>query len=546
MAILPFEGLQEKVEAGINSLASENNYAESLANIRQDKEMWDIEKNMTLKSAGLPTWTDEALEVIGGISADVVAGNALGISKKLSTLSAGARRGMNAIIGATEAGTLSNTKTGYLIGGTIGLIAPSLVKAGFDVSKGIGKQVGKVIPDKAVAKASKKIGDLMSNIDEVKILKNIKSKSIEEIGTNKDYLKIAKKGTKASKQTAAEFGRISKEGKEQFSKNVSDITEQTFGTDIDISGINESASRNYNDVVEEIKFEKFSKKQLDNIKKSFKSKSAVKEFDDAIRIGNYNSESGVNSFDSINEAKKHIDQRIRQVNMGTNEGSIRRLTQVKKTLNDALSEVSPDFKAAQKQFSVGKKIESAYSSGIKSNIKDYTQADWVSTRKTISEFKTNAEKSAYRQGFKHKLNAVIQTGGDDANTAKKILKYKELIKEVLPKGESSAFFKKLEKQNKVFEGLNKIAKYSEAGLEQGSIVCKNLHKLKKNPVTYVAAATGLINAPAAVGMIGAETVGGIVNDLSKSKAANKLVSGSTEIDPFVQAIMARQLGGFGQ
>ena len=489
-AVLPFEGLQEKGEALQSTVLGKDSYAENLSAIRQDKAQWDKEKNITLKQAGLPTWTDEALEIVGGISTDVVAGNALGISKKLATLGAGARRGLNALIGATEAGTLSNTPLGYAIGGTLGLIAPELAELGI---KGIKKGAG-AISDTA--------GEFVG-----KLLKQTGGQDIADIASDDKTMSKVIKGIDASKQTAGMYREISDQALEETYDRTQRKVSKALGVD-DIAELGAKAKKQYQDTFTKFKGKKINKNIYDS--DVLKDSLATARKND---LTGELADLGDNTLGVAQSVKESLDDRI--ANSYVSKGlakpqatkETRQLMQIRKGFVDKLDNVFSDYKQVRTDYGKFKQSQNLIDDILKPR------------------------------------------GKEDSNLSSLLLtnKNKATVRETLGEDKLKAFTKTLREEDNIYKNLRSISTKARNRVQDRNALTKRLEKSILSRDIVAPIAVGAVTSPAiGATVLGGELAAGIGSDIFRSNVARGLVKGTEQLDPFVQTIMARQLGGIGQ
>jgi len=482
-AVLPFEGLQEKGEA----LLKGGDYATNLANIKQDKAVWDLEKNRTLKSVGLPTWTDEALEVVAGISTDVAAGNTLGITNKLAKMSPMALRGINALIGATEAGTLSNTPLGYAIGGTLGLIAPDLAKLGI---KGIKKGSG-LISDTA--------GDVVG-----KLLKQTGGKDITDIASNDKTMAQVIRGIDSSKETAKIYREVADKALEDTYDRTQRQVSKALGVD-DVAELGVKAKKQYADT--------FAKVKNKTLKADVYENPVLK---DALGSARKNDLTGElanlddNTLGMAQSVKEVLDDKIAKsyVSKGLAQPQAtketRQLMQIKNDFVKKLDNVAPEYK----------KVRADY-------------GKWKQSQNLIDDIM----KPRGKEGSN--LSSMLLTN-----------KNKTVIKETLGQDKLNNFVKTLREEDNIYKNVKSIStKARNRVQERGSL--KTLGSgLKKKELIAPILLGGATGSPAVgAGVLGAEILGGIGTDIYRGGVARGLTQGTQQLDPLVQAIMARQSGG---
>ena len=171
----------------------------------------------------------------------------------------------------------------------------------------------------------------------------------------------------------------------------------------------------------------------------------------AIKQGSERTNSKLGSLESINEAKKKLNDMIGQAHKDGNKSDVMHLEGIKDRLNNTLGK---GLKGRDRPYAKAMQMEEAFEMGKKYNPNNIEQTEYLEDLNPL-------QKNAFAQGLMKKVTHNPLTS---KNLSKKALDYNNTFKEVLPTSKYNALRSGLNKNSILYERLANIGSRAESKL----------------------------------------------------------------------------------
>lgn len=527
-AVLPFEGLQEKAEAVEDVIKSfgKTSYKDNLKDIRDDKALWRKQKRDNL---GNYSYIGDVAEITGGMATGGMAGKALKLPQKIAAGGKLLERAVDAGTGAIEAGTLSNTPAGYVLGGITGLVLP-------EVADKVGRGLNKLKVGKLVNKGLNAV-----NLPKVNAMTKVDGTPISEVLSDKKLYKKLQKGAKGGAAVRDSFTPKAAKYQDELRGDLYKSIDNNLDVKVDRAALKTDAYDRYGELMANISTKPADKQAIDATRDSLQSKIEKKYFDEALQAGGMETRVGEGSIDQINEAQKYLRNKSAKMNISDSAADKAKIDNVRSKFKDILRDADVDYDAVNAEYAISRQSPEAYEAGKKATIAKYKGDNESGKVTRLTDFQDEKLQDVYRQGYSDNLRDTVKFTA--RNPEKKILDSKLLMKEILPESQTSKVLQQAEdnralnkKMDNVFSELaaaDNTVKSPEAVLNDSTaskrLLVKALSSIKSfNPVVG--------------GVIAGELSLNAAKDAVRGGRAMNMLEGYEQLNPIVKALIAQQLG----